>query len=222
MKELQLPVSRRVFVGRSSFGAAALLVMASSGSMTLTGCSAQQVFTDIEKWVPAGEQDVNAIVAILAANGFPLGAAAQATVSLIEAALNQLLADVKIYLSVSPPPVGALQKIQAALEVIASNYQQFLQTISIPTSPLLSTIVALAELTVSTIAGFLSQLPTTTGVSAAFLIVRVGNMQSTVAPKIRPLRVFKKDHNHILDAGMKAGLKVPDNAYLHLSLVERF
>lgn len=211
--------TRREFAGHLVAGAAGIGALCTLGE--LEGCSASSVFTDIANWEPVAKQAVQSIVTILGANGYPISPAASAVVAMIEASLDQVLADVKIYQSITPPPVGSLAKIEAALGVVAANYQQFLQTIQVSNSPLLSTVIALAQVALSTITAFEQQLPPSpTPALARITSFTISGQTVGISPKMRTRRAFKKDHNHVLDAAKKAHLSVPDSAYLPLTLLE--
>jgi hypothetical protein len=213
--------TRRQFTGHLTAGVLALSMFS---AVELGACSASSVFNDIKNWEPVAKAAVQSVVTILGANGFPVSQAASAVIALIEGGLDQVLADVNLYTSINPPPVGALAKIEAALGIVASNYQQFLQTIQVSNSPLLSTVIALAQVALSTIVAFEQQLPpnpTPAPASAARITsYTVAGQTVGISPKMRTRRAFKKDHNHVLDAAKKSGLAVPDSAYLKLTLLE--
>jgi len=178
-------------------------------AVELSGCD---VIDDVEHWIPTGEDAVNAILAVLTANNIPVSVAVSATAGLIETGLNDLLAAVKEYQSTTPPPVGALQKIQTILQDISDNFSTFTSQLSGTAGNILKVVEALAQVVISTIGGFVSQLGTST---ALRVNLKLNGM--TVAPVKRTRRRFKKDWNAQLNAAKASGIKIPSAAYLHLS-----
>lgn len=211
-------VGRRQFVGHLTRSAAAVAL--SSAVVSMSGCS---VWTDILNWVPVGEAALNSILSILSANGITVAAPGLAIIQTIEAGFTALVAAIKEYQSTTPPPVGTLAKIETILTDIADNFSTFLKSLNI-SGGLLGVIVGLAQVVLSTIAGFMGQLPTPTPATAAHAAVRsltVGSAQPVVVvPVHRTRRAFKKDFNATLDGGVKLGVNTPASAYLKLTLWE--
>lgn len=186
-----------------------ILVVAFGSTLFQTGCSLWQ---NILSFVPVGEAALNSILALLAANGVAVAPALQAIVQLIETAFNDLVAAVKEYESTTPPPAGALAKIQAAFKAITDNFSNFLQQLGV-SGGLLAVIAGIAQIIFSTIAGFVNQLPTTAQISQRST-VRVASKDFPVVAKKRSASQFKHDVNSVLDAGKATGLNVPPTAYL--------
>jgi len=200
-------------------GTTTLALSIGGSTLFVEGCS---VMSSIEDWVPVGISAVKSIETILGANGFPLGAAAQALLDAVLGGLAQLLADVKIYQAITPPPVGALAKVQAAFGVITQNFQAFLSSVNIGNSPLLQTIVAIAQVVLSTIAGFVGKLPVTpaTRMQLSHMTITMSGGTYPVNPVVRTRGNFKRNFNSDLDEGRKNGLTIPPEAYMKLTVAE--
>jgi hypothetical protein len=207
-------ISRREFGGHLVKGAA--VVALAGTTLELDGCN---VFSDIETWIPVGIDAVNGILAVLSENGVVLPPQVSLTVGLIQAGLTALKGAIVEYQSTTPPPVGALQKIETIFQDIVNNFGMFLQGLNLPGGSLFTLIASLVQVILTTIAGFVNQLPTgTTTVSAT---LRVSATQTVpVLPVARSKRRFKKDYNSVLDGGAGLGVKVPAAAHLHLAWYE--
>ena len=203
-------LNRRDFTRRISAG---LLLLAASGmSLFIAGCN---VFADILSWVPVGEAALNSILAVLTGNGVIISPAIQSIVALIEAGFTALTAAVKEYQSTTPPPTGALSKVETAFKDIVDNFSTFLSSLSVSGS-LLGIITGLAQIVLSTIAAFVNRLPVSTAmksVSVRLSNVKVGSEVIVVTPKPRTASAFKKDFDAVLKSA-PADVKVPPNAIL--------
>lgn len=186
-----------------------LLILTAGNALFLAGCS---VWSDILAWIPIGEAALNSILALLSANGVAIGPALQAIVTLIETAFNDLTAAVKEYQSTTPPPVGALVKVQAAFKALTDQFSNFLAQLGV-SGGLLSVIAGIAQIVFSTIAAFVNQLPTTAQLTQRST-VQVGSKSFPVVAKKRSVSQFKHDVNAVVDAGKAVGLNCPPNAYL--------
>jgi hypothetical protein len=198
---------RREFVGHLGKGAAAIAL---GGTLELGGCAAlpKNVFTDILNWIPVAEDAVQGIIAVLESAGLINPAAAAIEVT-INAAFKQLEADVKAYQAITPPPVGALAEIEAALGILVTNFQAFLAAIQVPNSPLLTAVVELVQIIMETIAGFENKLPATVKTAIASRTFRIGFHVYSFAPKHRTIRAFKKDWNRAAAAGGHSEIEIP-------------
>lgn len=195
------------------------LFLAAAGSAVWTaGCN---LFNDILNWVPVGEAAMNSIISVLTANGIAITPALQAIIGLIEAGFNALSAAVREYQSTTPPPAGALAKIETAFKDIVDNFTGFLKSLSI-SGPLVAVVVGLAQVVLSTIAAFTNKLPAASRarLSVAASSVTVGGSTAVVMPKERSRRAFKKDWNSSLDDGKKLGVAVPPQAYMYVGFFE--
>lgn len=215
-EDLMLPVqSRRQFVGHLVKGAA-VAAIATEGLM-LGGCN---LYNDILNWVPVGEAALNSIMSVLTSNGIIISPEMQVIVALVEAGFNALTAAIKEYEATTPPPVGAVAKIQTAFTDIVDNFSTFLKSLNV-SGGLVSIVVGLASVIFSTIAAFANQLPAVTPkFRTAVQEIRVAKTIQAVTPKPRTKRAFKKDFNSVLDAGVKIGVMIPKSAYLPLSMWE--
>lgn len=181
-------------------------------SAFMVACS---LWSDVLNWIPVGEAAVNSILAVLAGNGVAITPAIQQIVNLIEAGFNALTAAVKEYQSTTPPPVGALAKVQAAFKDIVDNFGTFLQSLTVPNS-ILGIITGLAGIVLSTIGAFVNKLPQMAGAKTAMLAssIKINGTAVPVTPHQRSTGGFRHDFNAVLDAGVKVGANVPKSAYL--------
>jgi hypothetical protein len=198
-----------------------LLLLAATGPWLWTaGCN---VFSDILNWVPVGETALNAILAVLTSNGVLITPAIQTIVNLIEAGFAALTAGIKEYQSTTPAPVGALAKIETAFKDVVDNFRTFLASLNV-SGGLLGIVIGLGQIIFSTIAAFLNRLPAASSLRRTVSISSservAGSALVVIVPKDRTRRAFKKDWNHVLDAGPAVGVVVPNSAYLKLSLFE--
>jgi hypothetical protein len=211
-----MQITRRQFHGHLVRGGLALAVAGTS--LSLEGCpiSISGVLTAIENWVPIGLDAIDTILTLLG----PIGTPYLAIIALVKAGFAQLVLDIKAYQAITPPPVGALAKIEATLNVIVTNFQSFLSSINVPDSALLTTILGFAEVILSTIAGFVQQI----GATSAKLSVTVARQITisghpvTVTPNTTTLTrgSFKKAWNHVaIDNGHP-------EAQIKLTFWERF
>jgi len=212
-------MNRRQFAGRL-FAFFALLSTLGS-ALVMSGCN---LFTDIMNWIPVGEAALNSILSVLTGNGVVISPAIQSIVALIEAAFAALTAAIKEYQSTTPPPVGALAKIETAFADLANNFTTFLSSLNV-SGGLLGIITGLAQVVFSTIAAFVNQLPASASLkrtTARISTVKVGPNVITVTPKMRTRRAFKKDWNATLKTAPSVGVICPASAYLPVSFFERF
>ena len=196
------------------------LSMSAGASILTEGCSESQVMTDIEHWAPVGKTAFDNIVTVLIeANVIPLGVPAKA---LIDDLFDQLRLDAAAYLAINPPPVGALQNVQATFVTILNNLQAFLAGLNLPIGSLLNLIVMLAQIIFSTIAGFETDLPASMTLLKGTLHgmvgteIRVSQRSFKVVAQHRTNRSFKKDWNAVARA---AG---HPKTQIKLSFFERF
>jgi hypothetical protein len=180
-------------VSGSSVG---LYFMASSFTLLSGGCTFGSVFSQIQAWVPVGLNAFNGVLTILEGAGVinPIaGSAVALLIQTIQAAFAQLAADVQAYQSITPPPAGALAKIEATLGIIVTHFQAFLSSINISDNKIVTLVVGLVQIILSTIAGFQSQLPT--AAAAASRTLQVSGQTIAIVPVKRSVKQFKKDFN---------------------------
>jgi hypothetical protein len=213
-----MATTRREFIGHLGLGAA---TVATLGTATL-GMSGCNVWTDLESWIPVGISAVNGILSILEMNGIVIAAPIQLIVNTIQAAFTALEAAVKEYQSTTPPPVGVLQKIETIFQDIVSNFGTFLTQLGL-SGGILSVISSLVQIILSTIAGFMNELPSaSTRTLVAHATLKTGSATVPVLPHKRTRRAFKKSFNGTLDSASSVGVSVPPAAYLPVSFFEKF
>jgi hypothetical protein len=213
-----MQLTRREFAKKVTFtavGARLAMLIATGSTIELAGCN---IIDDIENWVPVGEAAVNSILAILTANGVPIAAGISAVVNVIETAFNDLIAAAKEYQSTTPPPVGTLAKIETIMQDISDQFSSFVSQLSGIAGTILTVVVALVKVVISTIGGFVSQLPT----SARALAKLNSHQAVSASPVHRTRRAFKKDWNATLESGKTQGVACPASAYLPVSFWEKF
>ena len=114
-------------------------------ALFMSGCN---LYNDILNWVPVGEAALNSILTVLTSNGVLISPAIQSVVALVEAGFAALTAAIKEYQSTTPPPVGAVAKIQTAFNDIVDNFSTFLKSLSI-SGGLIGIVVGLANVVFS-------------------------------------------------------------------------
>ena len=178
-----------------------LLYFVASASSLLIGCSFSSVFSAIQSWIPIGLNAFNSVLLILEGAGLinPVeGSAIAAFIAVIKAGFAQLSADVEAYQAITPPPAGALAKIEAVMGVIVSNFQAFLTSIKVSDSTIINLVVGLVQIILSTIAGFQAALPSAaSGKVSAMAPVQFGGTVIAVVPKRRSRKQFAKDFNAV-------------------------
>jgi hypothetical protein len=120
---------------------------------------------------------------------------------------------VKLYQAMNPPPAGALAKIQAVFNLIVANFESLLSQVA--QNPIVSVVIGLAQIILSTIAGFMGQLPATPGKTLS-VTFRVANENASFTPKARSRRQFKKDWNAVAAAGGHSEVKLPETLWERL------
>lgn len=206
-------MNRRMWIKQSGTGFA-LAALTSGASLTLTGCN---VYDDLYNWIGVGIASLNSIVSILNANGITPAAG---IVNAILGALNAVRNAIEEYKATTPPPVGAIAKIETALKDAVAQFGTFLRSLSIPGFGLFSMIAALVDVILSTIAGFQGKLPVVAGQKS--LTMQIAQLTGkAVIPKHRTIRVYKKDFNAVLDTGSQLDVIVPRSAYHQISFWEK-
>jgi hypothetical protein len=215
-------LTRRQFQAQVAKGVAGLWVVrvARTGA-AITGVIFQAAcgfVSDLENWIPVAIASMNSIKLILSTNGFPLSANLTAIFNDIIASLNAVKAAAVEYSSITPPPVGALQKLQDAIKAVTDQLGTFLQQLNLPGGNIVTLIVGLAQIIISTIMAFANKLPPAPAGAKVFRLsdsYRVSSVQFSVSPHERSRRQFRGDWNTQLDASKRVGLYVPGKAYLH-------
>jgi hypothetical protein len=185
--------TRREFVGHLAKGAAGLALVG-AGGLTMVGCS---VFNQIKLWVPIGITAFGSVVNMLQSAGIinPVeGSTINALILTIKAAFAQILSDISQYQAITPAPVGLLQKIKDGLEIVVTNIQTFLNTISVANNPIISLVTGLIQIILSTISAFQGQLPAAVAAHPVRSFSVKGQV-IIVTPKHRSEKQFIKDFN---------------------------
>jgi|HubBroStandDraft_6_1064221.scaffolds.fasta_scaffold37913_7 hypothetical protein len=187
------------------------LSLAATTPFTMTGCNIMQ---DIVNWEPDGLAAFNGIVTALGEFGVVLGPEDLLIVAAVRTLMNNLYTDAKTYLALNPPPATEIAKIEEVLSLISGNIQQFLTQVQVTGGTIISLILAIAQMILSTIGGFISGLPTTAAVTASNRVsVRLGSFsavtgnllvgqgqnqgQLTFVAERRNLKQFRSGYNSI-------------------------
>ena len=186
---------------RRAFGSlatkSALLVALFSSGLDFAGCSWASVYSAIQKYVPLGLQAFAAVVSLLTGQGVIAGAAAAAinvAVTLVNNGFTAISTAIQQYeTATAGQKPSLLSAISTALTVAANDIQDFWSTLNIPDANLAATIKGRLGIITTTLAGFLTQLPTPVSVS----LKQSPNGLSTVAHK-RSAGQFKSDFNAVL------------------------
>lgn len=208
-------ISRRTFSKMIGFVS---LFFVTGLSLVTEGCAAME---DIANWVPVGTKAFQSILAVLD------GLVTPALYLLFEAiigGLNAVAAAAAQYNSITPPPVGALAEVKAALGIVIDNFTQFLAGINFSGNSILAIFVeGAAELILGIISGFENALPASVSVKWGAKIVpsqvRVGTRMIAVTPRTvrkRTRRSFIHDFNKLADASNYPKAKLPESLIQHL------
>jgi hypothetical protein len=213
-------------LGRREFskkvGTWLLLACTTTSALLTEGCN---TLNDILAWIPVGLNAFDNIVTLLENVGIinPLaGSAVTALILTIQKGFADLKADIIAYQAITPPPVGALAKIDAILGLIVNNFQQFLNDVNIPDQGLLTLVVGFASLILSTIAGFIGQLPPATSAQLSTVKdrlarpVHVSGRLVSYTPQAHSVRSFKASWNRLAKAGGHAEMQLPVSLLEHL------
>jgi hypothetical protein len=211
-------ISRREF-NKFSFMGLVSMVFLSGLSLVTTGCA---VAADIANWVPVG---INAFQSLLTLLDGLVTPPLQILFQAIIAAMNALVSVAKQYDAITPPPTGALANLKAALQLVITNFQSFLQGINFGSNTsLISLVTGLAEMILATISGFEAALPASVAKAYGASVVpkefRAGSVQiSGISPRPRhklTRRSFIHDWNALATAGGHKESKLPESLVQHL------
>jgi len=191
-----------------------------AGSAFLVGCassSTSSILEDIEKWIPVGEDAVNGIISLLQGAGL-ITPPIQLIITAIETGFSDLATDIQSYENLNPPPTTVPAKIDAVLSLLIQNIQALLSQANIG-GPLVVIIGGLAQVILSTIAGFLNKVTTVAQLRSAKLLtgqLKIGKTTVSYVPQARTIGRFKKDYNAVAKANGHPEIE------LKLSFWERF
>jgi hypothetical protein len=191
-------LTRRNFIGTlSAAGIGALTI-------PLVECNSTDVWHEIEQWVPVGIQAFQSILALVA----PLAAPGiDAIAQLVEAGFASLSAAIDAYLNAPAADKATLsQKIILIFNDITNNIQSFLTAIGQSSNPIVKIAVALIQIIVSTIEGFLKQIMPAPPVPVSF---KVGRDTVTVVPVVRSRKDFIAAFNEECIASGHPEAKLP-------------
>lgn len=211
-------LTRREF--GKSVGKAAVVVSLGTNVLMLDGCNVAQ---DIINWEPVAAGALSGIISILTANGISINPPVTLALTAVKAALADMVAAAQEYEATTPPPVGALAKLETALQDVVDNFGSFLSNLNLPGGNIYNLVTGLAQIILGTIAGFLNQLPAAAAakVSIAFSSFKVNGTVVSVKPVSHPTkRGFKKSWNAELNKA--TGVTIPPEVWCKLSFFEHF
>lgn len=208
-------MNRRSFLGRTILGLVAL-----SMPVVMTGCN---VFNDLLNWIPVGLSAISGILSLLSGGGVVLGPGITAIIALIQAGLTDLKLAIVEYQSTTPPPAGALAKIDTFLSDLVSNIGNVLSQLPPQPANLITLVIGLFELLLSTIQGFINKVPMAAQQvpkTAAVLkraMVGPGGKAIVIAPRTNlSRRAFIHDYNRLAEAGGHSEVKLHESLVQHL------
>ena len=175
------------------------LSFVAAGAFLETACPAfGSVFSSILKYVGTGLQAFQTVLDLLSGLGI-INIGAMPAIDALIALVKSGFADLQIAVSdYENAPAASKQtllgKISTAIAALMSTIQQFWSDLNIPDPKLAETIKGLLGLILSTLSGFLTQLPAPAAGS-----VRVTAKQIPVHAEKKSMGEFKKEFNNILD-----------------------
>lgn len=206
-------MNRRSFIGRTILAAVAV-----SFPFTMTGCN---VFNDLLNWIPVGLSAVANVLTLLSGAGIVLGPGVTAAIGLISAGLNDLKLAIVEYQSTNPPPAGALAKIDQFLGDLVNNIVSVLSQLPAGVSNIITLVVGLFELLLSTIQGFINQVPMAAQMTRTKAALGAHGLAAG-----RPLvianrtnlsrRAFIHDWNNLATSGGHPEAKLHESLFQHL------
>ncbi len=210
-------MNRRTFVQRTG---GALVALAAIGTSAFTsGCN--NIFTDILNWVPVGLSAISSVLTLLSGAGLVLGPGVMVIMGLIQAGMADLKLAIVQYQSTTPPPAGSLAKIDAFLSDLVSNIGNVMQQLPGGTSNVITLVVGLFELVLSTIQGFITQVPMAAAMPRTKAMLARPLMVNGRAVVIYPRtnlsrRHFIHDFNALATAGGHPEAKLHESLLQHL------
>ena len=205
---------------RRSFLSAVVAIAALGPTVLLTGCSA---LTDLLNWIPVGLQAISSILSLLSGAGVVVGPAISTIIGLIQVGLTDLRLAIVEYQSTVPPPAGALAKIDTFLADLVSNIGNGLGQLPTGLASIITLVVGLFELVLSTIEGFLMQIPAAAAgaLPKTDAVFKRGMTVNGAAVSIGPRknltrRAFIRDYNRLVNAGGQPQAALPESLAQHL------
>jgi hypothetical protein len=178
-----------------SLGSYFVLALATGGSLLTTGCFS---VSQISSWLGVGIQAVTSIVNLLTGAGV-MSTAAGVALTTVLALLKAGFADVQAAIvAYQDAPAAnkqtALGKVSTAMQAIGDELQKLWSDLTIPDSQLASIVQGLIGIILSTIAGFMTQLPPPLVQSKAMGLPR----KLSVTPQKRTQKQFVGDFNQVI------------------------
>ena len=171
---------------REAIKTGAILTFSCASLTAMSGCNLE---TDILNYSKVGKAAFDSVVAMLEQRGVLPAGGTQFTRA-VDAAFDAVSAAVAAY--ENKDAGGTLAAISAALDAVTAAISQFLAETNIAEPPLLSLVLALLQVILGTIAGFLTKLPP---VPAGLNHQPGPGRQLSITPKLRTVRQFKRDWN---------------------------
>jgi hypothetical protein len=153
------------------------------------GCNASNVWKDIQTYVPVGIAAFESILTLVA----PLQApGVDAIAELVKAAFAVLAGAIDQYIAAPAASKSTLiEKVSLALADVIANLQKFAAAVDIGINPIVSLALNLLTLILSTLNGFLGQLPSTPESNARL----AGPKKLKITPVFRNKKEFIKEFN---------------------------
>lgn len=198
-------LNRRCFFKQLGF--VSIFLVSMGPTALLTGCNA---LTDIANWVSVGLSAFQNIIGLLEGTGVinvAAGGEIASIVGIIDTGFTDLRAAIQQYKSTTPAPAGALAKVDAILSLVVTDFQSFMSSLNFNDPSVEKLVTSLAEILLSTLGGFESELPASAAVAQTSF--RVGSRELMVKPKHRTRHQFIRDWNHQVSSGGHPELKLP-------------
>lgn len=190
-----MKVTRRTF-GR--FMGTLGLLATLGWSVVLTGCTTS--FSTILSWVQTGLDSFQSVVDLLVGQGVimvAIGSAIDLIIKGVKAAISDIGSAVDAYNAAPAASKATLEgRITTAIIAAQDEISQFWNDLNIPDAKVASTVAGLLGLIVSTLAGFMTQLPP----APAGLQRRTFQKTLAAVPQKRSIGQFKAQFNDILTA----------------------
>lgn len=206
--EMVFNPTRRNFLKMAGTGA--IMVSAGGLSLATSGCN---IIQDIQNWIPVGLAALNSIQTLL---GPLVSPAVTPFITIIKTGFADLLAATQAYANDTNPADKAtsIAKIQTALNDITTNFENLFNTL--PGGAIVSLAFGLAQIVLTTIAGFITQLPPAPATSSLKMrtTFTIKGQAVNIVPVKRSVRRFKGDWNSAAVAAGHPELK------MHVSFLE--
>jgi hypothetical protein len=191
-------MNRRQFATSAALGFAGILLAGTEG------CNSEDVWHEIEGWVPVGIQAFESVVALVA----PLAAPGiDAIATMVEAGFSAVAAAIDAYLNAPAADKATFaQKLILAFQSLTGQIQNFLTALGQSSNPIVKVAVMLIGIIVSTIEGFLNQIMPAPPANATF---KVGERTIEIPPVRRSRKTFISQFNEQCVASGHPELELP-------------